>query len=196
MKSVPIPPEEEFAFLDESRRRNYLEEGITHLIALMITLPLCCLLTLGTWWVGESLGGLIPFIGVAIVWGGRVLAGGWMLTLVILLSVCAAQSLFNFLNYFRATAGASPLKLPTWPRVWGLFQYLLPRKIRERVYVPALNDLLQDYFETKSKYRGRWAKSWLTFCYTFRTLLLMLDSARAVASDSAVSWIICTFRKG
>src|SRR6266545_2161218 len=58
------------------------------------------------------------------------------------------------------------------PRFWRLFSYLLPRKTRERVFEPAYQELLEDYLTTHGKYRTKWAKRWLTFCYTFRTVVM------------------------
>jgi len=75
-------------------------------------------------------------------------------------------------------------------RFWRLFFYILPRTTRERVFEPAFNDLQVDYLETKGKYRTRWAKRWLVFCFTLRTVLMVDGCLRAWAQDATVSWLL------
>jgi hypothetical protein len=75
----------------------------------------------------------------------------------------------------------------SFPRAWRLFSYLLPRKTRDRVFEPAYQDLVDDYLTTRAKYRTKWAKRWLTFCYTLRTCLMVLDCLRAMLADKAIA---------
>ena len=65
-----------------------------------------------------------------------------------------------------------------FPRFWNLFQYFLPRKLRERVYIPAYEDLKTDYAETKD-YEGRWERRWLKVAFTSQTALLVVQSIAA-----------------
>jgi hypothetical protein len=69
-----------------------------------------------------------------------------------------------------------------WPRLWDLLQYCLSRKAREQIYEPAYNELLEDYLESR-KYRTKWARRWVYFAFTLRTLLLMADCWREVFKD-------------
>ena len=73
--------------------------------------------------------------------------------------------------------------LPTLPRFLDLFKYLFGHDVRERVYQPAADDLTQDYFEARQKYRTMWARRWLAFCFTIRAILLALETMR-------VAWIM------
>jgi hypothetical protein len=75
----------------------------------------------------------------------------------------------------------------TFPRWWRLFSYVLTRKTRDRVFEPAYQELLEDYLTTRGKYRTKWAKRWLTFSYTFRTCLIVLDCLRAMLADKAIA---------
>lgn len=70
--------------------------------------------------------------------------------------------------------------LPGWPRFWELFGFLLPRKTREKVYDEIRNELLEDYYYTRKKYRTKWARRWLTLCFTFRTFLVIGDCWRVL----------------
>ena len=78
-----------------------------------------------------------------------------------------------------------------FPRWWRLFSFGLPRRIRKRCFDPAYEELLEDYFEAKTKYRTKGARRWLTIAFTFRTILMVLDCVRAVALDATVA---CVFR--
>jgi hypothetical protein len=60
----------------------------------------------------------------------------------------------------------------------------------ERVFEPAYNDMLADYVEAR-KYRTKWAKGWLAFCFTLRTVFMVAQSFaecfRAVATDKTIA---------
>jgi hypothetical protein len=73
----------------------------------------------------------------------------------------------------------SPSSKISFPRMWDLFSYLLPRQTRERVFEPARQELLEDYL-TSSSYRTPWARRWLTLCFTFRTALMVADCIRVM----------------
>lgn len=76
-----------------------------------------------------------------------------------------------------------------WPRFWELFGYCLPKKTRDKVYEPGRNELLEDYLLAR-KYRTKWARRWLTFCFTFRTALLIADCWVVLARDKAVKVLL------
>jgi hypothetical protein len=86
-----------------------------------------------------------------------------------------------------ATSSAGPAG---FPRFWELFGYLLPRKTRERVYEPVHQELLEDYFTACPKYPVGLPRSWLSFCFTFRTMLLVADCFRALATDRAAQFVL------
>ena len=77
---------------------------------------------------------------------------------------------------------------PGFPRVWALLGFLLGRRDRERIYEPAHNELLEDYVVAKRSYRTPWARRWLTFCFTLRTVLLLAACVRALLGGK-----VCTF---
>jgi len=76
-----------------------------------------------------------------------------------------------------------------WPGVWELFGFLLSHKVRERLYMPAVNELLRDYLAAK-RYHSKWALRWLDFCFFLRTALLAIDCIRAAGIDKLASYII------
>jgi hypothetical protein len=105
------------------------------------------------------------------------------------------QSALEKLTTWVSKKGKKPQPTPTqsgrgFPRFWNLFAYLLPRKVRERVYEPAHQELLEDYLTARKKYRTKWSRRWLTFCFTFRTVLMVLDSFRAMLGDHVVDFLV------
>jgi len=81
--------------------------------------------------------------------------------------------------------------IPKYPTILRLFGYFLPKSIRERVYDPVRNELLEDYYETR-RFRSRSGRLWLGFCFTFRLILLVLECCRAVMADSTVHLVLMT----
>ena len=75
-----------------------------------------------------------------------------------------------------------------FPRIWLLFSFALTKQARERVFEPACNDMLEQYMLSR-RYRTRLARAWLTFAFTVRTMLMVLDCLRAMAGDRAVHWL-------
>jgi len=83
-------------------------------------------------------------------------------------------------------------KSPGFPRLWSLFPYLLPREVRERVYEPAHQELLEDYTLAYRKYRTKWSRRWLSFCFTVRTAMMWAESLRVMACSKgakALRWL-------
>jgi len=78
---------------------------------------------------------------------------------------------------------------PRLPRVWHLFPFILPRKVRREVYEPACEELKQDYIEAQSLATTPWARRWLTFAFTVRTVGLVLGSLHAAVGDRVVTFI-------
>src|SRR5206468_1201 len=82
-----------------------------------------------------------------------------------------------------------------FPRFWSLFAFLLPREVRERVYEPAHQELLEEYTLSRRLYRTKWARRWLTFCFTVRTAMLWTESLRVMACSKgakAIRWLAYT----
>lgn len=79
--------------------------------------------------------------------------------------------------------------LPGWPRFWDLFRYLLPKKTQESLYDPAHAELLEDYLTSK-RYRSKWAKRWINFCFSFRTILLILDCWRVLLIEKSTGFLL------
>lgn len=81
-------------------------------------------------------------------------------------------------------------RAPGFPRFWELLGYVLPKKTRERVFTPTYQELLEDYVSVRRKYRTKWARRWLNFCFTFRTLLMIGDCFRAMMADKAFQLLL------
>lgn len=77
----------------------------------------------------------------------------------------------------------------SWPKVWHLFGFLLPHSIRDRVYGPAVQELLLDHLEAR-RYRSTWARRWLCFCFLMRTALLAINCIRATGLDKLAYLIL------
>jgi hypothetical protein len=74
------------------------------------------------------------------------------------------------------------------PRFWRLFSYILPKQTRVRVFEPAYNDMLEDY-ATRGKYRTKWAKRWLAFCFTWHTAWMVVECVASMLSDKALALV-------
>lgn len=83
----------------------------------------------------------------------------------------------------RAVKGerVPPLRIAN---LWIILGFAFPKSIRTRVYDPIHNELLEDYYETR-QYKSGGARIWLVVCFTFRTILLLLECCRAVLADKA-----------
>ncbi len=86
---------------------------------------------------------------------------------------------------FRAAVGGrailaetTPAALPDFPRIWELAGYLLDHKSRRDVYDPSIEELKEDYYITRRKYRTRWARRWLRFSFAVRTIGLFFSCFR------------------
>ena len=85
---------------------------------------------------------------------------------------------------------------PGFPRAWELLGFVFSKKVRERTYEPARQELLVDYLERR-RYRMKWARRWLTFAFTLRTLVLVADCVRASTMGRIIDWFVRTFlRRG
>jgi hypothetical protein len=76
-----------------------------------------------------------------------------------------------------------------WLGSLQLFGYLLPHKARDRVFAPAYEEIKEDYLKT-CRLRTPWKRHWLTFCFVFRTGLMVADCFRALLTDRAVRFVL------
>lgn len=70
-----------------------------------------------------------------------------------------------------------------FPRAWELFAFILDHRTRERVWEPLQHELLADYIDAR-RYRTRWARRWIAFAFTMRTLWGVLDCFRVMVTSS------------
>jgi hypothetical protein len=75
---------------------------------------------------------------------------------------------------------------PSYPRLWGLLQYLLPYKARREVFQPSYDELLVDYYATLPHEQSRGARACLRFCFAFRTVLMLAECWRVLALDKLI----------
>jgi len=95
-------------------------------------------------------------------------------------------SLFNSLLAFASSGGKKLIsRIPTWPRSWSLFAFLLPKSVREKVWEPAVADLVESYANRKH-FRGKWARRWINFCLAIRTAILVFECLAWMIPDRAI----------
>lgn len=82
------------------------------------------------------------------------------------------------------------VKINSWPRFWDILAFALPKKIREQVYEPYQNELLEDYLLAK-KFKGKWARRWIALCFSVRTVIAILASFRVAGLNK----LLAPFRK-
>lgn len=63
-----------------------------------------------------------------------------------------------------------------FPRFWELFPIILPKSVRETVYEPCVEELKEDYLRERARWKGRFSRRWVTFCFTVRTVNLVFQS--------------------
>lgn len=60
-----------------------------------------------------------------------------------------------------------------------LFRFILPRKVQQECFEPALNDILIDHVRAR-KFRSKWARRWINFAFAVRTLFMVFDCLRVM----------------
>ena len=78
---------------------------------------------------------------------------------------------------------------PGFCRFWHLFQFSLPKKLRDEVYTPGHNELLADYIETR-QFCSPAGQHWLMLCFVLRTSLLIIDCWRVWGMQKSVQFIV------
>jgi hypothetical protein len=85
-------------------------------------------------------------------------------------------------NELITTQKPSEKKLPSIQKIvqfWELFRFLLPAKTRQEAYEPAFNDLKAEFLNSL-KFKSPSARRWLGFCFTVKTVLMVLDCFRVM----------------
>jgi hypothetical protein len=85
----------------------------------------------------------------------------------------------NALRKGRSDQTAQSLSQSRFPRMWQLFPFLLSREVRERVYEPSYQDLLEDYVRAQALRTTKMARWWLWACFSIRTIGLLAGSIGA-----------------
>ncbi len=71
-----------------------------------------------------------------------------------------------------------------WPRLWELLGFVLPRRTREKLFAPSFADLIKDYMSMRhARYQTTGCGAWLTFCFTIRTVEVILQCHRCCAEE-------------
>ncbi len=67
-----------------------------------------------------------------------------------------------------------------FPTLWLLLGLLFDKKLRERVYRPCVEELTVDLFTARATdlWQNKWARLWILFCLTIRTLFLVFGCLR------------------
>jgi hypothetical protein len=84
-----------------------------------------------------------------------------------------------------------PVTLPDFPRIWRLFGFLLPRKIRQEVFEPTPEEMKEDYLVALRPLLTRLEARWLIFCFSIRTLVIVCQSLRAALGDRGARSLRC-----
>lgn len=79
---------------------------------------------------------------------------------------------------------------PGWPRFWRLFSFILGHKTRDRVFEPAHQELLEDYYTARREFRTRPARAWLHVCFTVRTAMLVIGCLRGMIVEAGLGWLL------
>jgi hypothetical protein len=70
-----------------------------------------------------------------------------------------------------------------------MFSYILTDPTRQRVFEPRFNELVADYLELRRESLNTWERRWLSFAFTFRTLMMVLDCLR-VWMLATLGWLL------
>ena len=79
-----------------------------------------------------------------------------------------------------------------FPKLTRLLAYFLPKKVRRDCFEPTREEILEDYYHTRNdpQYAGRFIRTWLLFCYLFRTGVLWLVCLMLWLGDSVVHRVL------
>jgi hypothetical protein len=80
-----------------------------------------------------------------------------------------------------------------FPRLWILFSFILGKKTREKIFEPLFHEFLKDYLLAR-RYKTKWAKRWLSFCFVCKTSAMIIGCFRVMLGEKAMNlfWAILT----
>ncbi|WP_092049437.1 hypothetical protein [Planctomicrobium piriforme] len=90
-----------------------------------------------------------------------------------------------------------PVQPPAIAQAMWLFRFILGKDTREKVFEPAMADILLDYAEAVPFQKG-WAAGWLQFCWWMRFLRLATSIVGADLGESIsrmATWVCSGFRQ-
>jgi hypothetical protein len=79
--------------------------------------------------------------------------------------------------------------MPDFPRIWLLIAFLLPGIVRTQTYDPAQEELKEDYLRARHLCSTLRERQWLTFCFTVRTAVLVVQSLCAWIGDRGLRFL-------
>jgi len=99
-----------------------------------------------------------------------------VLTIYIMLRMRAINQRFERLGIVLQTRPQFPKSLP---RLWELFSFILPPKVKREAFDPAYNDM-RERFQLALRYSEKWEKRWLKFAFAVQTTYMVLDCFRVM----------------
>jgi hypothetical protein len=73
--------------------------------------------------------------------------------------------------------------LNSMPLCWELLGFLMSGKVRTELFEPSIEELKADWLRAKAKFDAPRFRYWITFCFTFRTLMLVVNCWLAAGGD-------------
>ncbi len=78
-----------------------------------------------------------------------------------------------------------------FPRIWKLFSYILPKKIRKEAFDPAYEDLKESFLDSKEFWEKH--RRWLNIAFGFRTLWMVIECTRVAITSLTGKFIASLF---
>ena len=80
-------------------------------------------------------------------------------------------------------------RIEVFPQCWTLLGFLFSKKTRERIFEPAQQDLLAQYAKAR-QFKAKRERCWLMFCFTVRTVGLVLScyGLATIAAAASFAW--------
>lgn len=91
---------------------------------------------------------------------------------------------------FATAVSAQEKVVPRWPRIWQMAGYLVPGMIRKAAYNEVRLELEEEYWETRCTCQTRLSRSWINFCFTVRTTVLIVDCLRLWGIDKVLRFVV------
>jgi hypothetical protein len=134
---------------------------------------------------------LINLVGLSILTAACVFSGTYgFVPVFTAVTVILAIARFDPTYAAQARSLLRLIRCHDFPRLWNLSAYILDHKTREKIYQPAAEELIEDFLESRRKYRTPWARRWLTLCFTLRTLFLFSACFRNMVGTAALNFLV------